>query len=34
MIDFYFVELAQLVLSLLVDLLHVDSQIAAALLPR
>jgi hypothetical protein len=34
MIDFYFVEFAQIVLRLLVSLLQVDAQIAAALLPR
>jgi hypothetical protein len=31
MIDFYFVELAQIVLSFLLALLQVDAQIAAAL---
>jgi hypothetical protein len=31
MIDFYFVELAQVVLSLLLALLQVDAQIASAL---
>lgn len=33
MIDFHFVELAQVVLSLVLDLFHIDAQIAAALLP-
>lgn len=33
MIDFYFIELAQVVLLLLLDLLQVDANIAAALLP-
>jgi hypothetical protein len=33
MIDFHFIELAQLVLPLLADLLDVDAQLAAALLP-
>jgi hypothetical protein len=33
MIDFHFIELAQVVLSLVLDLLQSDAQIAAALLP-
>ena len=33
MIDFLFVELAQIVLSFLLDLFQADAQIAAALLP-
>jgi hypothetical protein len=32
MIDFYFIELAEVVLSSLLSLLHVDAQIASALL--
>ncbi len=33
MIDFYFIELAEVVLSYMLALLQVDAQIAAALLP-
>jgi hypothetical protein len=33
MIDFHFIELAQLVLSLVLELLRVDAQLATALLP-
>ena len=33
MIDFYFIELAQIVLSFLLSLLPVDAHIASALLP-
>ena len=33
MIDFYFIELAEVVLSYLLALLQADAQIAAALLP-
>ena len=33
MIDFYFVEFAQIVLAFLLSLLQVDARIAAALLP-
>jgi hypothetical protein len=33
MIDFYFVELGQVVLGFLLSLLQVDAHIAAALLP-
>jgi hypothetical protein len=33
MIDFYFAELAQVVLPFLLSLLHVNGHIAAALLP-
>jgi hypothetical protein len=33
MIDFYFIELAEIALSYLLALLQVDAQIAAALLP-
>lgn len=32
-INFYFAELAQLILSLMLDLLQVNAQIAAALRP-
>jgi hypothetical protein len=33
MIDFYFIEIAQVVLSFLLTLFEADAQIAAALLP-
>ena len=33
MIDFYFIEFAQVILSFLLVLLNADAQIAAALLP-
>jgi hypothetical protein len=33
MIDFYFIEFAELILSFLLALLQADAQIAAALLP-
>jgi hypothetical protein len=33
MIDFYFIELAKLILSFVLDLLHVHAHIASTLLP-